>query len=65
MNMENTADIHLIYSLMDQVRFTCVALEDLKGIVETPEDLEKIEAVLNDNRKVIERASEELKTTAV
>ena len=60
--MEN---IHLINSLIDQVRFTCVALEDLKGIVETPEDLEKIEAVLNDNRKVIERASEELKTAAV
>ena len=56
---------NLIWDVMDQVRFTCVALEDLKGIVENPEDLEKIEAVLNDNRKVIERASEELKTAAV
>ena len=63
--MDNTADYYMICGLMEQIRFTCVALEDLREIAETPEERERIDAILNGNKKVIERAKEELKTVAV
>jgi len=55
----------MICSLMDQLKFACVGLESLREIAETPEDIQKIDTVLEGNQKVMERAREKLEQKTV
>ena len=55
----------MICSLMDQLKLACVGLESLREIAETQEEIEKIDAVLDGNKKVMERAREKLEQETV
>ena len=63
--MEKMENYHMICDLLEQIKFACVGLEDLRTIAETPEEIQKIDAVLEGNKRVIAKAEEELKTIGV
>ena len=50
----------MLCDLLEQLKFSCVGLEDLRSIAETPEEIQKIDAVLDGNKKVMVRARETL-----
>ena len=56
---------YMICSSMDQLKFACVGLESLREIAETPEEIQKIDAVLDGNKRVMERAREKLEQETV
>jgi len=58
--MEKTAEYYMVCDLLGHLKFACVGLESLREIAETPEEIEKIDAVLDGNKKVMERAREKL-----
>ena len=58
----------MICDLIDQIKWNCIMLEEVREIADTPEELQKFDAMLNDNKKVMEKAKltlESLKTGSV
>ena len=62
------AEYNMIHELLEQVDWNCTLLEEVKECVQSPEELQKFEAILNDNKRVMEKAKqtlESLKTVSV
>ena len=52
------AEYNMICDLIDQVKSNCFILEEVREIAGTPEELQKYDAMLNDNKKVMEKAKQ-------
>ena len=55
-------EYNMICDLIDQVKSNCFVLEEAREIVETPEELQKFDAMLDGNKKVIEKAKQTLES---
>ena len=44
-------EYNMIHELMEQVDWTCTLLEELKECVQSPDELQKYDKILNDNKK--------------
>jgi len=56
------AEYNMICDLVDQVKWNNVWLEEIREIADTPEELQKFDAMLNDNKKVMEKARQTLES---
>jgi len=56
------AEYNMICDLVDQIKWNSVWLEEVKEIADTPEELRKFDAMLNDNKKVMEKAKQTLES---
>ena len=54
------SEYYMFCDLLEQLKFSNVGLEDLRTIAEMPEEIQKIDTVLDGNKKVMERAREKL-----
>jgi len=54
--MEKSAELYMLYELMEQVEYTCTALESIRDCVSSPDELQKYDSVLDNNRHVVEKA---------
>ena len=59
------AEYNMICDLVDQIKWNSVWLEEVKEIADTPEELRKFDAMLNDNKKVMEKARQTLESLKV
>ena len=62
------AERYMIHELLEQVDWNCTLLEEIRECIQSPEELQKFEAMINDNKKVMEKAKqtlESLKTASV
>ena len=60
------AEYNMICDLIDQIKWNCYLLEEVREIADTPEERQKYDAMLEDNKRVMEKArqtAELLKTT--
>jgi hypothetical protein len=60
------AEYNMIHELLEQVDWNCTLLEEVRECIQSPEELQRFEAAINDNKKVMEKAKqtlESLKTT--
>ncbi|MCL2120570.1 MAG: hypothetical protein FWH27_19325 [Planctomycetaceae bacterium] len=61
------AEKNMVHELLEQIDWNCTLLEEVKECIQSPEELQRFEAVLNDNKRVMEKAKqtlESLKTTS-
>jgi len=56
------AEYNMICDLVDQIKWNSVLLEEVHEIADTPEELQKFETMLNDNKKVMEKARQTLES---
>ena len=59
------AEYNMICDLVDQVKWNCVWLEEVREIADTPEELQKFDNMLNDNKKVMEKARQTLESLKI
>ena len=50
------AEYNMICDLVDQIKWNCVLLEEVREIADTPEERQKFDDMLEDNKNVMERA---------
>ena len=60
--MPDIAEYNMIHELMEQVDWTNTLLESAKDCLNTPEELQKVDTVLHDNTRVMEKARASLET---
>jgi hypothetical protein len=58
-----TAERNMVHELLEQIDWNCTLLEEIRECIQSPEELQKFYAMLNDNKKVMEKALQTLESS--